>query len=251
MILPSIGQVVSNVKWELEGNERIVVTYDLAKVDNVIYFDVSVKVKIDDKIIVAKAFSGDVGTYVKIGTNKKVVWNMFEDISALNGQLSVEVIAINPVPSVAHVVADSSKMEIPQMEKLPGPKVPFWAGMGGIGITGVGLLTAGMKNASEGQDLYKVYKENRIESSPIYSEIGSTRDELYNEANKKYKSGALLQIAGAAVFVAAGVMIVNRMIQAKKIERRGLAVSPHISFEPNTLSSASVTTGITLRYRLR
>lgn len=251
MVWPSPGQVVSNVNWELEGNEHIVITYDLAKVDNVVYFDVSVKVKIDNKVIEAKALSGDVGTYVKIGPNKKIVWNIFDDISALNGQLSVEVLAINPVPTISkatHATAGDST----QIARLPGPKIPFWAGMGGIGITGVGLLTAGIKSAGEGQDLYKVYKEHRIESSAVYTEIGSTREDLYKEANKKYKNGTLLQVAGAAVFVAAGVIIVNRMIQAKKIERKRLAVSPHIVFDPASASTrAGLTTGVAMRYRLR
>jgi hypothetical protein len=251
-ISPSFGQVVSNVNWQLEGNERIIITYDLAKVDNVIYFDVSVKAKIDDKIIEAKALSGDVGTYVKIGTNKQIVWNLFEDISALNGKLSVEVLAFNPVPAVSPLSVTANTSDSSQIEKLPGPRIPFWAGMGGIGVTGVGLLTAGIKGAGESQDLYKVYKEHRIESSDIYSEIGSTRDEVYEEANKKHKNATLLQVAGAAVFVAAGVMILNRMIQAKKIERRGLAVRPHMMLNPESaMSRARFSTGLTVQYRLR
>ena len=252
MIWPCRGQVVSNVNWELEGNEHIVITYDLAKADNVIYFDVSVKVKIDNKVIDAKALSGDVGTYVKIGPNKKIVWNMFDDISALNGQLSVEVLAIDPVPSIPTASTHATAGDSTQIDRISGPKIPFWAGMGGIGITGVGLLTAGIKSAGEGQDLYKIYKEHRNESSAIYTEIGSTREDLYKEANKKHKNGTLLEVAGAAVFVAAGVIIVNRMIQAKKIERRRLAVSPHIVFDPASAStSAGLTTGVAMRYRLR
>jgi hypothetical protein len=250
VICPSIAQVVSNVKWELEGNERIIITYDLAKLNNIIYFDVSVKAKIDDKVIEAKALSGDVGTYIKVGANKQIVWNMFEDISAINGQLSVEVLAFNPVPQISTPSVSGNTRDSLQIEKVPGPKIPFWAGMGGICVTGVGLLTAGIKGAGESQDLYKVYKDNRIESSAIYTEIGSTRDEVYEDANKKHKNAALLQVAGAAVFLGAGVMIVNRMIQAKRIERRGLAVTPHMSFNPaSAMSSGGFAAGVTVRYR--
>ena len=90
ILFPSVGQVVSNVNWELEGNEQIVITYDLAKQDNYIYFDVSVKVKIDKETITPSSLSGDVGGFVKVGTGKKIIWNIFQDIQELNGELSVE-----------------------------------------------------------------------------------------------------------------------------------------------------------------
>jgi hypothetical protein len=82
--------------------------------------------------------------------------------------------------------------------------------------------------------------------------MGSTRDEVYSEANKKYKNGSLLQVAGAAVLVTAGIIIVNRMIQAKKLERRNLAVHPYIDVDRNRSGAkVYVSTGLTLRYRLR
>jgi hypothetical protein len=257
IISPALAQVVSNVNWELEGNERIVITYDLARQDNFIYFDVSVKVKIENETITPKALSGDVGSFVKVGTQKKIVWNMFEDISELNGELSVEVLAFNPVPSSStEAKADKGKKKdatTPSMPRLPMAKdIPFWAGMGGVGVTGIGLLTGGMKSANEGQDLYKIYKENTSESASVYTEMGSSREDVYSEANKKYKNGSLLKLAGAAVLVGAGAVIVNRIIQAKKLERRNMAFSPYINIDPkNTSGKVSAQTGFTLRYRLR
>jgi len=251
IMFPAVGQVVSNVNWELEGSDRIVITYDLARLNDYIYFDVSVVVKVEDKVVAAKALSGDVGNFVRIGTNKKIVWNIFEDISELNGALSVEVLAFNPVPSTTETMSDNNKEDAPPPPaKMPSAKIPFWAGMGGIGVTGVGLLTAGMKSAGEGQDLYKVYKENTIETAALYTDLGSTRDEVYREANKKYRNGSLLQMAGAAILVTAGVIIVNRMIQSKKIERRSLALSPYLNVNPDNASGkVQADTGLTLRYR--
>jgi hypothetical protein len=250
-ILPATAQVVSNVNWELEGNERIIITYDLAKLDDYIYFDVSVIVKIENKVVPAKALSGDVGSFVRIGTKKKIVWNMFEDISDLNGELSVEVQAVNPVPSTSATTMDTEKNSPSAVDKLRSPKIPFWAGMGGIGVTGVGLLAAGIKSAGDGQDLYKIYKENTIEASAVYSDLGSTRDEVYSEANKKYKNGSLLEIAGAAVLVTAGVIIVNRMIQAKKIDRQRVAVFPNITVDSGYASGkVEAYPGFAIHYRI-
>jgi len=252
IIFPSAGQVVSNVNWELEGDERIVITYDLAKVDNSIYFNVSVKVKIDNEIINARALSGDVGNFVKAGTSKKIVWNIFEDISDLNGALSVEVIAFNPVPSTSDTDTDKDKDVTPSPAgKMAAANIPFWAGMGGTAITGVLLLTNGSKSAGEGTDLYEIYRNNTVETSAVYAEMGTSRDDVYNEANKKYKNGTLLQVAGGAVLVTAGVIIVNRIIQAKKMARRAVAVSPYINIDPNDASGKlTMNTGLTFRVRL-
>ena len=251
IMIPATSQVVSNVSWELEGKERIIITYDLAKLDDYIYFDVSVIVKIENKVVPSKALSGDVGSFVRIGTKKKIEWNMFEDISELNGELSVEVQAFNPVPSTSATTTDKDKKDSPSaIAKLPSPKIPFWAGMAGVGVTSVGLLTAGMKSAGDGQDLYDIYKKNTVEASAVYTDLGSTREDVYGEANKKYKNGSLLQIAGAAVLVTAGVIIVNRMIQAKKMQHRSVAVAPYLNVDPgDAAGKAHAHSGFTIKYR--
>jgi hypothetical protein len=241
------------VNWELEGDERIVITYDLGKKDNYIYFDVSVRITIEDQTITPKALSGDVGNFIKVGTGKKIIWNMFEDISELNGELSVEVLAVNPVPTGPTAdVQKSDTTTSPDMQLPAGNKIPFWVGLGGVGATGVGLLMSGIKNSSESQDLYNIYKENTIEDSPVYDEMGSTRDEVYDEANKKHKTATVMTIAGGAVLLTAGIIMVNRMIQAKKLRQQNLSFSPLINIGPgSTYGSMHATTGVTIRYRLR
>ena len=253
IMFPTLGQVVSNVNWELEGDERIVITYDLAKKDSYIYFDVSVKVKIENQTITPKALSGDVGNFIKVGTGKKIIWNMFEDISELNGELSVEVLAVNPVPSGPVSNVQKSDTTSVSTATLPsGGKIPFWVGMSGIGATGVGLLMSGLKSSSESQDLYNIYKVNTDESSAVYDEMGSTRDDVYDEANKKHKTGTLMTVAGGAVLLTAGIIMVNRMIQAKKLRQQNLSFSPLIKINPgSTYGSIHATTGLTITYRLR
>jgi len=253
---PLRAQVVSNVNWELEGDERIVITYDLGKKDNYIYFDVSVRVKIDKNTVTPKALSGDVGNYIKVGTGKKIIWNMFEDISELNGELSVEVLAVNPVPNgtVSAVTSsrDTSTTQSVKMDLPQGKKIPYWVGLGGIAATGVAMLMGGAKTRSEGWDLYDIYEQNRYEDADIYDELGSTRDQVYDEANKKNKSGTVMMVAGGAILATAGIIIVNRMIQTKKLKQRGLTFSPLLRFNPGaTYGTITPTAGVTLRYRLR
>jgi hypothetical protein len=251
---PSHAQVVSNVNWELEGDERIVITYDLGKKDNYIYFDISVRVKIDNQTVTPKALSGDVGHYIKVGAGKKIIWNMFEDISELNGELSVEVLAVNPVPNgpVGAVTSTDTTTQPVNMNLPQGKKIPYWVGLGGIAATGVAMLMGGLKTRSEGSDLYDVYEVNRYEDADIYGELGSSRDEVYDEANKKNKSGTVMMIAGGAILATAGIIIVNRMIQTKKLNQRGLSFSPLLGFSPGAAyGSITPTTGVTLRYRLR
>lgn len=253
ILFPSVGQVVTNVNWALEGKEQIVITYDLAKQDNVIYFDVSVKVKIDKETITPTALSGDVGNYIKVGTNKKIVWNMFQDIQELNGELSVEVLAFNPVPTAVTDAKPGKKPDVPVMPQPAAPtkNIPFWIGIGGIGVTGIGLLTSGMKNTSEGLDLYKIYENNTVETAAIYTEMSSTREEIYKEANKKYKTGTITKVGGGIVLLAAGVIMVNRIIQMKKINKQALSVAPFINVDRgNASGKIGAQGGVTLTYRL-
>ena len=255
---PLRAQVVSNVNWELEGDERIVITYDLGKKDNYIYFDVSVRVKIDNHTVTPKALSGDVGNYIKVGTGKKIIWNMFEDISELNGELSVEVLAVNPVPTGAgsavtarDTTRDTTTKQV-DMNLPQGKKIPYWVGLGGIAATGVAMLMGGLKTKSEGSDLYDIYKVNRYEDADIYDELGSTRDQVYDEANKKNKTGTVMTIAGSAILATAGIIIVNRIIQTKKLNQRGLSFSPMLKLNPGaTYGTITPAAGVTLRYRLR
>lgn len=250
IVFPVAGQVVSNVNWELENNERIVITYDLAKEGTYIYFDVSVKVLVDNKPIDAKALSGDVGKFIRVGTGKKIIWNMFEDINELNGELTIEVMAFNPVPGTAPATANGSK-EAPPDIMLPASKgAPFWVGMGGIGATGLGLLMNGMKSTSEGNDLYAIYKDNTVESASVFSELGSTRNEVYDEANKKHKTGTILTIAGGAVLATAGIIMINRLVQMKKVRQRSVSAVPYINVTEGANSTLTADAGVRLRFRL-
>lgn len=255
------GQAVSNVKWELENDERIVITYDLAKQGNAIYFDVALKVIIDNKAIVPKSVSGDVGNYVRMGTGKKVIWNIFDDLAELNGELSVEVSATSPVPTNTATTNTAAKkpeetVKAPDLLKnLPsgatGKGIPFWVGLGGIGATGAGLIASGLKSSSDAKDLYNVYKENTVETAGVYEEMGSTRNDVYDEANKKHKTGTFLKVAGGAVLLTAGIIMVNRLIQLKKLEQRTMSFAPYLNIDrksaPGKVYAAG---GLTLTCRL-
>ncbi|MBT1687584.1 hypothetical protein [Dawidia soli] len=258
---PASGQSVSNVKWELENDERIVITYDLAKQGNAIYFDVALKVIIDNKAIVPKSVSGDVGNYVRMGTGKKIVWNIFDDIAELNGELSVEVSATSPVPTNTATTTSTTKkpeetVKAPDLLKdLPsgatGKGIPFWVGLGGIGATGAGLITSGMKSSSDAKDLYNVYKANTVETAAVYEEMGSTRNDVYDEANKKHKTGTFLKVAGGAVLLTAGIIMVNRLIQLKKLEQRTVSFAPYLNIDRQSTPGKVYTAGgLTLSCRL-
>lgn len=251
-IMLSSAQVVSNVKWQLENDEKINITYDLARQDSYIYFDVSVKVTINNETVIPKALSGDVGSFVKIGTNKKITWNIFEDLTELNGELTVEVVAYNPVPTDPKAKAtEGPAPSVENMPPLPAErKIPLWVGLGSAGAAGAGLLLSGLKSSDEGKDLYAIYKDNKYEAADIYTELGTTRDDVYSEANKKYKNGSLITIAGAAVLTATAAMLVKRIVETKQLNKRSVAMTPFFrvpAHDANTKSKPVA--GLTLRLR--
>lgn len=222
------AQVVTNVDWELNDDQKILITYDLNQQQNFIYFDVSVNIELNNRPFTPRALSGDVGTYIKVGKGKTIVWDVFQDTPELKGELVVEVLANNPVPVLSSNLTGEGSEENRETPSASagGGNVPFWVGMGGLASTGIGLLASGLSTQSEGSDLYDIYKLNTIENAEVYSELGTTRNEVYDEANKKHKTGSILAIGGGAILATAAVIMVNRIIQINKLKKSRMTLAP-------------------------
>jgi hypothetical protein len=245
------AQVVTNVDWELDNDQKIRITYDLNQQQNFLYFDVSVNVELNNRPFTPRALSGDVGTYIKIGKGKTIIWDVFQDTPELKGELVVEVLANNPVPVLSSNLSGEGSEENSETPSTSagGGNVPFWVGMGGLASTGIGLLASGLGTQSEGGDLYDIYKQNVVENSEVYSELGTTRNEMYDEANKKHKTGSILAIGGGAVLATAAVIMVNRIIQINKLKKSRVTLAPVFAPLP-AQANATGRYGLKLSWRL-
>lgn len=194
---PSVSNVVTQVSQE---RDKVTVTYDLARKTGVTQYNVSIRITLDGEVINAEALSGDVGPNITPGYGKRITWDVLKDVSELYGSLQVEVTAKSNAPDC-----------------IPMKTVPVYAGLSVVGASGIALLLSASKLESESQELYDVYKNNLDPNSPVFDE--TSREDYYQDANKKHKQAAWLSAGGITVLVAGGAIMVARLIQVNKYNK--------------------------------
>lgn len=201
------AQQVKNVRIETD-DEKVTIIYDLIPSGTVRIFNVCLRTSSTQ--ITPKNTTGALGKSRATGINQKIEWYYANDGYTLDqlNNLKIEVIAIDP--NKAALTNTMPKTN----------KIPIYAGLGTVSVTGLGLLVAGLTKHSDAIEKYDVYKANTDPNSAVYQELGVTRSDLYAEANKTNKSAQLMIYGGAAVFAGAGAILVNRIIWLKRIEKR-------------------------------
>jgi len=91
--LSAIGQEVKNINFEQLDN-KIIITYDLYGTD---LFDVNCFYSIDGgmNFIELKSVTGDIGSEIKKGKDKQIIWDIFKDTDGIKGEIQFKVIATN------------------------------------------------------------------------------------------------------------------------------------------------------------
>lgn len=240
----AIAQQVKNIRIEAD-DEKVVILYDLVATGAVRNY--SVCLRTGNTQITPKNTTGAIGKNRATGINQKIEWYYANDgytQEQLNN-LKIEVIAVDPSNPKGNL-------------NLPQPKkVPIYAGLGTVSLAGLGLLVGGVVKRGDALSNYDIYKNNLSANAPIFTELGVTRDELYDDANKSYKRAQLMMYGGGAVFAAAGYILVNRVIWIQRIERQRSHTQPaniqcsthRPQLELRTLSTANMSAGIGLTYR--
>ncbi|MEZ4824928.1 MAG: hypothetical protein R3C61_01340 [Bacteroidia bacterium] len=209
-----------NYRVTAADDSKVQITYDLPPNGSHRAFDVTLQTKTTS--IRPRTVQGT-GKGIFAGNGLVIDWYYTADgysKADLSG-LEIIVVAIDPLeePSGPEVT--------PREVRTISP----WAGLGAVGASGIGLLTTGVVSESNAQQDYEIYTTNLNPSAAVYTELGITRDDLYNEANSKHKRGTALMIGGGIVIAAAGVILINRLNVQKKIRnmqssRYKLEVSP-------------------------
>jgi len=217
---------VSNVDWKLDDSEeQIIITYDLLKDGNKRYFDVLIKVNIEGNEFTPQALSGDVGNYIKAEKGKKIIWNVFNDVTELSGELEILVIA----KSIGNEATTQQNKPQPMPKaKKKKTKVPIYAGLGGVVVLGGGLMYQGSKQMTDAKTLYDdVYAANTDPTAPVYSlEYSTTRSQFYENVNNDYRKGSIFLIGGGAIIVAGGAILIKRLIDLNRINA-DISVNPY------------------------
>lgn len=211
----------------------VTISYDLARNSRLPFYNIKVQLSLGGKVIASPAgLSGDLGGQVTAGLGKKIIWDTRQDITSLEGELKVD------------VLTDSGGAVDGKMPCAPIKTVPVLAGLGGVGIAGLGLMVSGLGQKGESNELYDVYREKTNPDDVAYATL--SREEHYQDANSKHKSGTWLTIGGGAIIAAGGAVLISRLLKINAYnkrcqEGRGSALAkPRLKLETATAGGPGV-----------
>ena len=85
---------IRNVDFNLQNN-KLVITYDIAKAKSSDMFSISLLIKSKSgSVLYPKSLTGDFGDNISGGNGKKVIWDVLKDNAYLDDDISVEITAI-------------------------------------------------------------------------------------------------------------------------------------------------------------
>lgn len=213
---------INHKQTTVNDEPALLITFDLNEAKDVPYYNVTIEAIVDGQKVKVDAVDGDVGTYIKKGSKKKVTWKIMRDVSS--DDFTVEEIIVKAYPVESRVERNKDKKNIQK------PNLPIGAGVLSIAGSGLGIVVWGLTQESQASADYDDYAKFRDPDDAFYTEIDITRDELYDQANKKHKTAQVIMSVGGAVILASGGMLVSRLIQRNKssASNNDLQITPYV-----------------------
>lgn len=255
-------EVVSDVEWKMGEDDdgivdKIIITYNLNKIDRYNYYDIQFIATDDNIELPTETYEGDVEDTVEIGKQKKIVWYAYYDLNTysklIDGVLEIEVIATpnekdaDPTQVVEEekpVQMEQKPPEIPEVIKKK--TTPLWIGLGGSVVAGATMIIIGSSKVSDGNDLYDIYETYTDENANVYDD--KYRDEYYDEANKKFKTGRALQITGSVILVGGSAFFITKLIKAKEHNKTAFNITPIYNQEVFSMMPAGALATFTFKF---
>ncbi len=248
------SQKVANVDWNVDATqENIIISYDLIKEGSGTntFFQVSIKATLNDRPLNIISVSGDVGNYIKAGAGKRIVWAWASDVTEIEGNLKFVVQAVDPLATTGGQTISGNTT--PKTTTTNTRPVPPWAGItgsGGAAVTGLALGITGLTQITNANELYSTYETNLDPTAAVYSE--TSREDLYTEANSKFKKGQYFAYGGGIVLAAGAYLMVSRIVGYNKLKKKmGFTLAPaYIPVSPAASGfGKSTAPGLRLSYR--
>jgi hypothetical protein len=220
--------------WKVqEGNDRIIeITYVLDRVDDSKYYKIIVRGFVDDRPITMTSLGGDVGSSVRVGKIKTILWQWERDVTEISGELKF-VVTQDYSPDAIASTPSADEDEKPASLPLIGHPGVY------LGVpAGLGLVVTGLLNSSSAKSDWDA---ETVRTS-----------ETYDPLNKKYKNGQLLSAAGGLVIVGGVVWYIVDNAQYRK-----LSSDSQMQLEPGYVNingfrekiTNNSPAGVTLSYR--
>lgn len=235
---------VTNVEFKqrtMNGEPTLEITYDITKAKDASVFEVKIEEAIvNGQKVKITNIEGDIGDYIKRGAKKKAYWKILYDIP-------YDEFTVDEVIVLAYPVG------LPPSVDCPCNQLPIGAGVLSIAGSGLGIVVWGLTQESQASADYDDYVNDRDPNSSFYTENGITRDELYDQANKKHKTAQVIMSVGGAVILASGGMLAKRFIDKARCKRENncasnFELSPYVVMNNNYQNGfTSNSFGLTLK----
>ena len=231
----TVSGQVENFDWNyFPESENIEITYDLNQQDNENYFNISLTVQYEGEKITPQYLSGDHGSYISYGSDKKIIWDVYKDISYTGGPLTIDIVA---TPSGGRLA--QSKANPPEPKIKEKAVVPPWAGLTGIFSVGTGLIIKGALDYTTAESDWDSITENKTSSHPQYDDL-----------NKQYKRGQYFIIGGSTIIVGGIVILLKRHISNKKSGTQDVSdISTELFHNISIVPPSNGHQGIGIRYQ--
>jgi hypothetical protein len=210
---------IANVDFIIR-NDTLVITYDLLKTKSSERFSISLDIRsVGGRVFLPKSLTGDIGNDIPGGKGKKILWAILTDNAIIDDEIFVEVKASPAItPSAGIPPGETNTVQQTQAPASgsgsettrtcsKGGAIALSAIFPGIGITrqkqggaywlmGVatyGALIGGTILHMTANSNYDKYKE---------STTASDRDKYYDNAVGQARTGNILYIAAAGIWIA-------------------------------------------------
>lgn len=221
--------------------ENMIINYDILNTKPSDYYKVWIEVTDSDgNKIEPVSITGDIGTAVQGGVNKRIVWNIINDKIYIDKAIIIEVKAEKSTKEVKLKEKEERTMNLSDISKtsmiltsIPLPGLgqsllqrgkPFWL----IGITGYGCLGGSVVLNRLAASTYGDYK---------ISEDYEERTSLYNEAVQKDKYSRYLVYSAIGLWAADLIWVIATPTKSAKSEawkkERRLEIKPYLDANSN------------------
>jgi hypothetical protein len=236
--LLSFSQTVENIRLSVEG-DKVIVQYDLIGKKN---WDYIVDIKFKGLTEISPfAISGDVGKGVQRGDNQKIVWDVYQDMDGIQGNLKAVITARSPKVKLGINGPAAALLSVP----IPGLGDFFvrdnkWLGVSVL-LTEATLFGIIQSKESQWADL-ESKKQAVGFNSPQWNEYNNEMEEILGSQFKYIVPFLAIWIADIAQVAITGAA--NQHSERKYLSR--LHVEPTLIQTPN----GQLTPGMGLTFNL-
>ena len=228
---------IINIDFNLVG-ENIVITYSIVNYAPGEKFNITIEIITESgKKLNARSLTGDVGSNITGGSNRKVTWNYKNDNITLTEGIYVEVIAKS--------LLVIEKPEPPKRKSLGGAFVKslFFPGWGNSSISGGPYWLFGFAGygCAAGSVLMNMQSYQSLEDYRVSLDVDE-RDQLFSDAESQNQLSTILMAGAAAIWVTDITILLIKGNKPQNLSYKQNSTGPKLGYSIDPISKSPVMT---------